>query len=119
MSDRNKTFQTVRAMLSLRDTGDKSHNLRDFHFSDGNRNIPVTMGFDIGTAVENFNREIAISNKKNCKPTVYMEMAKYTMRRENIDLREIKGLNNQLTSDVAMQNLYKNITSLINALKAF
>ena len=89
MSDKNKTFQAVRALLSSQEQRDKLYNLRDIQFSDENRNISVALGCDdIGTAVRNLNRELSISDKKSGKPTVYLEMAKIAMKTGNTQLRD-------------------------------
>ena len=88
MSDRNKTFHAVKALLSLQDQRDKLYNLTDLQFSDQNRNISVGLGFD---DIRNLNREISISNQRCAKPRVYLEMAKIAMRNGNIELRDSEG----------------------------
>ena len=99
MSDRKNTFHTVQALLALQEEKDKVYNLRELQFSDENRNISVSLGYDdIGTTVKNVKREIANSKEKHFKPRVYMDLAKHAINRENFEIRNFKGVNwNQST----------------------
>ena len=92
MADENKTFQAVEALLSLQEEGEKIYNLRDFQFSDKNRNIPVSLAaHHNGTENINASHQSEIPSKPPLKATVYMELAKSSMRKGNLELRDLKG----------------------------
>ena len=91
MSDKNKTFQAVTALLSLQEEGEKIYNPRDFQFSDKNRNIPVSLAsHDIGTERKNDSQQFERPSKPPLKATVYMELAKSSMRKGDLELRDVK-----------------------------
>ena len=93
MTDRNKTFQAVAALISLQEEGEKIYNLRDAQFSDKNRNIPVTFGVDdIGAEIKKVNTEVKSSPRIPLKSIFYMELAKSLMRKGENELRDIGGV---------------------------
>ena len=91
MPDKNETFQAVSALLSLQEEGEKVYNLRDFQFSDKNRNIPVSLAsHHSGTERKHDSRQFERSSKPSLKATVYMELAKSSMRKGKLELRDFK-----------------------------
>ena len=102
MSDMNKTFQAVSALLSLQQEGEKVFNLRDFQFSDKNRNIPVSLAsHQNGTEMRNDSQQFERSSKPSLKATVYLELAKSSMRKGELELRDFKDtmrISNKLKS---------------------
>ena len=93
MAEKNKTFQAVAALLSLQEEGEKVYNLRDFQFSDKNRNIPVSLASHQSNATESKNdsQQFMRSRPPPLKATVYMELAKSSMRKGQLELRDFKG----------------------------
>ena len=92
MAEKNKTFQAVSALLCLQEEADKIYNLRDFQFSDKNRNIPVCLAsHHNGTEYKNASQQFERPSKPPLKATVYMELAKSSMRKGNLELRDLKG----------------------------
>ena len=89
MPDKNETFQAVSALLSLQEEGEKVYNLRDFQFSDKNRNIPVTLASH-HSGIERKNDSQQFESKPSLKATVYMELAKSSMRKGKLELRDFK-----------------------------
>ena len=91
MPDKNETFQAVSALLSLQEEGEKVYNLRDFQFSDKSRNIPVCLAsHHSGTEGINDCGQFERSSKPSLKATVYMELAKSSMRKGKLELRDLK-----------------------------
>ena len=91
MPDKNETFQAVSALLSLQEEGEKVYNPRDFQFSDKNRNIPVCLAsHHSGTEGTNDCGQFERSSKPSLKATVYMELAKSSMRKGKLELRDLK-----------------------------
>ena len=92
MTEKNKTFQAVEALLALQEEGEKVYNLRDFQFSDKNRNIPVSLASHHNDMEsKHASQQCEIPSKPPLKATVYMELAKSSLRKGNLELRDLKG----------------------------
>ena len=92
MAEKNKTFQAIAALLSLQEEGEKIYNLSDFQFSDKNRNIPVSLASHLdATQSKNESQQFEIPSTPPLKAIFYMELAKSSMRKCQLELRDFKG----------------------------
>ena len=116
MSEKNKTFQAVAALLSLQEEKEKIYNLGDFTFSDKNRNIPVCPAshhseLERKHDSQQFDRQ----SKSPLKATVYMELAKSSMVKGKLELRDFKGANLVILNKQSLSILiFIFISNLIN-----